>query len=106
MPCCLPCRQEVKEKELHGGGGVQDYSQISPNTKNPNLRKSRQEVKEKELIAGELAAAEARLAATHRGPLLLKRWVSRHDAACLLRKRCAAAAVAALAAAAPALRPI
>ncbi|KAL4419124.1 hypothetical protein ABPG77_004516 [Micractinium sp. CCAP 211/92] len=31
------------------------------------------EVKEKELIAGELAAAEARLMTTHRGPLLLKR---------------------------------
>ncbi|KAL4439741.1 hypothetical protein ABPG75_002742 [Micractinium tetrahymenae] len=31
------------------------------------------EVEEKELIAGELAAAEARLMATHRGPLLLKR---------------------------------
>lgn len=39
----------------------------------PLLLPPRQEVKEKELIAGELAAAEARLMATHRGPLLLKR---------------------------------
>jgi hypothetical protein len=36
---------------------------------------TQQDVPEKEVIAGELAAAETRLMATHRGPLLLRRWV-------------------------------
>lgn len=34
-----------------------------------------QDMKEKELIAGELAAAEQRLASTYRGLTLLRRWV-------------------------------